>query len=147
MCLVSQRGVTAARPSGEPQVLPVRAARSLRWFLSAAERTSSVLPSSQTVSTEKNNLYYGDNYEVLKLYVKDETVDLVYLDPPFNSRQDYNVLFAEKAAPNPAPKFAPSKTPGNGTTSPCAPTSRSSSRGAASPTPCAPSGPSSTAPT
>jgi site-specific DNA-methyltransferase (adenine-specific) len=46
--------------------------------------------------TQKNQLYYGDNYEVFKLYVKDESVDLVYLDPPFNSRQDYNVLFAEK---------------------------------------------------
>jgi site-specific DNA-methyltransferase (adenine-specific) len=34
--------------------------------------------------------------EVLQRYVKDESVDLVYLDPPFNSRQDYNVLFAEK---------------------------------------------------
>jgi site-specific DNA-methyltransferase (adenine-specific) len=48
------------------------------------------------VATEKNKLYYGDNLEVLRRYVKDETVDLVYLDPPFNSRQDYNVLFAEK---------------------------------------------------
>jgi adenine specific DNA methylase Mod len=47
-------------------------------------------------TTEKNKLYYGDNYEVLKRYVRDESVDLVYLDPPFNSRQDYNVLFAEK---------------------------------------------------
>ena len=55
-----------------------------------------MLPSSQTVSTEKNQLYYGDNLEVLRRYVKDESVDLVYLDPPFNSRQDYNVLFAEK---------------------------------------------------
>ncbi|MGA2672556.1 MAG: DNA methyltransferase [Terracidiphilus sp.] len=48
------------------------------------------------MTIEKNKLYYGDNLEVLKLYVKDESVDLVYLDPPFNSRQDYNVLFAEK---------------------------------------------------
>jgi DNA modification methylase len=48
------------------------------------------------VTTEKNKLYYGDNLEVLQRYVKDESVDLVYLDPPFNSRQDYNVLFAEK---------------------------------------------------
>ena len=53
-------------------------------------------PHTQTVTTEKNKLYYGDNLEVLQLYVKDESVDLVYLDPPFNSRQDYNVLFAEK---------------------------------------------------
>lgn len=44
----------------------------------------------------ENKLYYGDNLEVLRRYVKDESVDLVYLDPPFNSRQDYNVLFAEK---------------------------------------------------
>ncbi len=48
------------------------------------------------MSTEKNKLYYGDNLEVLRRYVKNESVDLVYLDPPFNSRQDYNVLFAEK---------------------------------------------------
>ncbi|HEY0794715.1 MAG TPA: site-specific DNA-methyltransferase, partial [Acidisarcina sp.] len=48
------------------------------------------------MSTAKNQLYYGDNYEVLQRYVKDESVDLIYLDPPFNSRQDYNVLFAEK---------------------------------------------------
>jgi DNA modification methylase len=43
-----------------------------------------------------NKLYYGDNYDVLQRYVQDESVDLIYLDPPFNSRQDYNVLFAEK---------------------------------------------------
>jgi DNA modification methylase len=47
------------------------------------------------VTTDKNSLYYGDNLDVLQRYVKDESVDLVYLDPPFNSRQDYNVLFAE----------------------------------------------------
>lgn len=43
-----------------------------------------------------NTLYYGDNLEILRRYVKDESVDLVYLDPPFNSNVDYNVLFAEK---------------------------------------------------
>ncbi|HEU5451479.1 MAG TPA: hypothetical protein VFU76_05810 [Terriglobales bacterium] len=43
-----------------------------------------------------NKLYYGDNLVVLREHVRDESVDLVYLDPPFNSRQDYNVLFAEK---------------------------------------------------
>jgi site-specific DNA-methyltransferase (adenine-specific) len=45
---------------------------------------------------EKNKLYYGDNLEVLRDYIADNSVDLIYLDPPFNSRQDYNVLFAEK---------------------------------------------------
>ena len=47
-------------------------------------------------AVEKNQLYYGDNLEVLRQHIKDESVDLIYLDPPFNSRQDYNVLFAEK---------------------------------------------------
>ncbi len=44
----------------------------------------------------ENLLYYGDNLDVLKRYIKDESVDLVYLDPPFNSNADYNVLFAEQ---------------------------------------------------
>lgn len=44
----------------------------------------------------ENLLYYGDNLDVLRRHVKDESVDLVYLDPPFNSSQDYNVLFAER---------------------------------------------------
>jgi site-specific DNA-methyltransferase (adenine-specific) len=43
-----------------------------------------------------NVLYYGDNLDILKRYVKDESVDLVYLDPPFNSNVDYNVLFQER---------------------------------------------------
>lgn len=43
-----------------------------------------------------NTLYYGDNLEILKQYIKDESVDLVYLDPPFNSDQEYNMLFAEQ---------------------------------------------------
>jgi len=42
-----------------------------------------------------NTLYYGDNLDVLRRHVPDESVDLVYLDPPFKSNQDYNVLFAE----------------------------------------------------
>jgi adenine specific DNA methylase Mod len=44
----------------------------------------------------ENLLYYGNNLEVLKRHVADESVDLVYLDPPFNSSQGYNVLFAER---------------------------------------------------
>jgi DNA modification methylase len=44
----------------------------------------------------ENVLYYGDNLDILRRYIKDESVDLIYLDPPFKSNQDYNVLFAEK---------------------------------------------------
>ncbi len=41
-------------------------------------------------------LYYGDNLVILRRHLGDETVDLVYLDPPFNSAQDYNAFFHEK---------------------------------------------------
>jgi site-specific DNA-methyltransferase (adenine-specific) len=44
----------------------------------------------------ENILYYGDNLEILRRYIEDESVDLVYLDPPFKSDQDYNILFAER---------------------------------------------------
>src|SRR3990170_6418595 len=40
-----------------------------------------------------NRLYYGDNLEILRKEIKDESVDLIYLDPPFNSKRDYNLLF------------------------------------------------------
>lgn len=45
----------------------------------------------------ENYLYYGDNLDVLRRHVPDESIDLVYLDPPFNSNADYNVLFSEKS--------------------------------------------------
>ena len=42
-----------------------------------------------------NKLYFGDNLTMLREHVKDEVVDLIYLDPPFNSNATYNVLFKE----------------------------------------------------
>lgn len=44
----------------------------------------------------KNKLYFGDNLVILREHVASESVDLVYLDPPFNSQATYNVLFGEK---------------------------------------------------
>ena len=43
----------------------------------------------------KNTLYFGDNLDILREHVPDESVDLIYLDPPFNSNATYNVLFRE----------------------------------------------------
>ena len=40
-----------------------------------------------------NKLYYGDNLEVLRKYIKDNTVDLCYIDPPFNSKRNYNQIY------------------------------------------------------
>jgi len=44
-----------------------------------------------------NQLYFGDNLEILRENIPSESVDLIYLDPPFNSKATYNVLFAEKS--------------------------------------------------
>jgi len=40
-----------------------------------------------------NRLFYGDNLHVLREHVPDDSVDLIYLDPPFNSNANYNILF------------------------------------------------------
>lgn len=45
----------------------------------------------------ENTLFYGDNLEVLREYIPDESVDLIYLDPPFNSNRNYNVLFKDES--------------------------------------------------
>src|SRR6202451_1219164 len=49
----------------------------------------------------KNKLFFGDNLRILREHVADESVDLVYLDPPFNSNANYNVLFKEKSGQHP----------------------------------------------
>lgn len=41
----------------------------------------------------KNKLYYGDNLDVLRRYIKDESIDLCYIDPPFNSKRNYNQIY------------------------------------------------------
>ncbi len=45
----------------------------------------------------RNTLFYGDNLDILREYVPDESVDLIYLDPPFNSSRSYNVLFRDES--------------------------------------------------
>lgn len=62
---------------------------------------------------QRNALYFGDNLQVLREQVPDASVDLVYLDPPFNSKRDYNVLFK-------TPKPQKARRTGNGETPPAA---------------------------
>ncbi len=45
----------------------------------------------------KNTLFYGDNLDILRQYMADESVDLIYLDPPFNSSRNYNVLYKDES--------------------------------------------------
>ncbi len=44
-----------------------------------------------------NTLFYGDNLTILRDHIADASIDLVYLDPPFNSSRNYNVLFRDES--------------------------------------------------
>jgi DNA modification methylase len=50
-----------------------------------------------TEQTWRNKLYYGDNLDLLRQDISADSIDLIYLDPPFNSNRAYNVLFNEKS--------------------------------------------------
>jgi site-specific DNA-methyltransferase (adenine-specific) len=45
----------------------------------------------------ENTLFYGDNLYILREYIPSESIDLIYLDPPFNSSRSYNVLFKDES--------------------------------------------------
>jgi len=49
------------------------------------------------MTMDRNTLYYGDNLAILREHIASESVDLVYLDPPFNSNRSYNVLFKDES--------------------------------------------------
>ena len=57
----------------------------------------------------RNKLHFGDNLPILRDNIPNESVDLIYLDPPFNSNATYNILFREhdsptfRRAPRPTP--------------------------------------------
>jgi 16S rRNA G966 N2-methylase RsmD len=66
----------------------------------------------------QNALYYGDNLKILREQIADETVDLIYLDPPFNSSRTYNLLFKQhKGGITVPPRSWRSRTRGRGTLS------------------------------
>ena len=63
---------------------------------SALGSVASAREPSTLVGMKTDVLYYGDNLEILRKYVPDASVDLVHLDPPFNSNRDYNVIFKDE---------------------------------------------------
>jgi 16S rRNA G966 N2-methylase RsmD len=66
-----------------------------------------------------NHLYYGDNLRILREHIKDESVDLVYLDPAFNSQANYNAttfFLTRPPANNLRPRLKHSRTLGTGMT-------------------------------
>jgi site-specific DNA-methyltransferase (adenine-specific) len=48
-------------------------------------------------SIANNTLFYGDNLPILRDHIPAESIDLVYLDPPFNSNRNYSVLFRDES--------------------------------------------------
>jgi hypothetical protein len=61
------------------------------------EEQPAVIDRRYSIMDAQNKLYFGDNLKILRDYVEDASVDLIYLDPPFNSQATYNVLFKEKS--------------------------------------------------
>ena len=59
--------------------------------------TEPILPGGPMPDLATNVLYYGDNLDILRRYLPDASVDLIYLDPPFNSNRDYNVIFRDES--------------------------------------------------
>jgi adenine specific DNA methylase Mod len=71
-----------------------------------------------------NKLYYGDNLEVLRESVGEASVDLIYLDPPFNSNANYNVLFKSKTGEGSDAQMVAFEDTWPGTTRPRTPSTR-----------------------
>jgi 16S rRNA G966 N2-methylase RsmD len=63
-----------------------------------------------------NKLFYGDNLNVLREQIASESVDLIYLDPPFNSNANYNILFKSKTGDGSDAQIEAFETRGTGTT-------------------------------
>jgi site-specific DNA-methyltransferase (adenine-specific) len=61
-----------------------------------------------------NTLYYGDNLDILREHIADESVDLIYLDPPFNSKRVYNVYLKTPKGYASDAQVPPLKTLGHG---------------------------------
>ena len=62
----------------------------------------------------KNQLYFGDNLGILREHIPLDSVDLIYLDPPFNSKATYNMLFKEPGGEQSPRRSRPLRTPGDG---------------------------------
>src|ERR1700683_5625543 len=73
----------------------VRRVEGLRAGPTRRSSRSGGYAAGEMIEPTRNILYYGDNLDVLPRHVPDDYVDLIYLDPPFNSNATYNVLFGQ----------------------------------------------------
>lgn len=105
LMLLPVRAGNKRRKTRQPQVhaQPIHPARSRlaehrmkQQDLPVQERQPHRAQLGDAPMIEPNALVYGDNLDVLRRHIADESVDLIYLDPPFNSNANYNVLFGGK---------------------------------------------------
>lgn len=80
------------RTSREPRTVGSAGADTATTRRRLATRYAAIVAYGRRVT---NRLFYGDNLDVLRRHIPDESVDLVYLDPPFNSNRKYNVFFSK----------------------------------------------------
>ena len=83
-----------------------------------------------------NKLFYGDNLDILRERAATESVDLVYLDPPFNSNANYNILFKSKTGDGSDAQMTAFEDAGTGTRPPRSPSTRSCSPASQAPPRC-----------
>lgn len=95
-----------------------------------SNRSKSALGWESTEGGRMGTLHYGDNLTILREHIVEESVDLVYLDPPFNSNANYNVLFRAPDGHQSHAQMEASRTPGTGTRPPrcCMPCLKSCER-------------------
>lgn len=103
MSKVARSGIVSNVSASQPVVGPVVAAHSISNAAKKARDDDrckfSVAMDNCGMgdSAKRNALYFGDNLDVLRRHIDDGSVDLVYLDPPFNSKANYNVLYRDPA--------------------------------------------------
>ena len=99
-CVANSSPSDSSRLSDESGTSPGRDASSAVTLTSSEGEVGAGRFAAMARAPERqhaNALYYGDNLDVLRRDIPTESVDLVYLDPPFNSNRKYSLLFKEKS--------------------------------------------------
>lgn len=89
----------ARSASAADRALPVRASaratQALNKMLDVVAPRAVISTAPASAPARRRELYFGDNLRILRRFIAEESVDLIYLDPPFNSRREFNAIFRE----------------------------------------------------
>ncbi|MEI6155322.1 MAG: DNA methyltransferase, partial [Deltaproteobacteria bacterium] len=73
-------------------------AKQAKETVKAKDKKKTKVVAHKTNILFQNKLFYGDNLDVLRKYMRDETIDLCYIDPPFNSKRNYNQIYLNQGS-------------------------------------------------